>query len=149
MYYKSNVMKLRFILMVSALILIVAACKKQTTHPVPYIPFDVSINITLPSYSSLMGVGGYAYVNGGSKGIIVYRRGVDDFVAFDRHSPADEAGICAQPLYPDTNNFLVLLDDCNNASFSLYDGSPISNCEYGLRQYATTWNGSETVRIYN
>ena len=96
-----------------------------------------------------MGVSGYAYVNGGSRGIIVYRRGIDDFIAFDRHSPADVAGSCEQPLTPNANNFLMLDDTCNVAQFSLYDGSPVSGSEYGLRQYAVTWDGSQTLRIYN
>jgi hypothetical protein len=88
-------------------------------------------------------------VNGGSKGIIVYRRSMDEFVAFDRHSPADVNGTCAQPLYPDSNNFLQLNDDCNNAKFSLYDGSPISGSDFGLRMYQTIYNGSNQLRIYN
>ena len=91
------------------------------------IPFDITIDFSLPTYSNLIGVSGWAYVNVGSKGIIVYRRGIDDFVAFDRHSPADPAGTCSTPLYPDSSNYLQLNDDCNSATFSLYDGSPMSN----------------------
>jgi len=129
---------------------LISSCGKNKNHPVPSISFDYNINLTLPSYSALIGVGGWCYVNGGSKGIIVYRRGVDDFVAFDRHSPADVDGVCATPLYPDeVNNYLQLLDDCNGAIFSLYDGSPISGSDFGLRQYQTAWNGGESLRIYN
>lgn len=126
-----------------------SACTKNTSHPVPSIPFDISIDITLPSYSDLMGVSGYAFVNGGSRGIIVYRRGINDFIAFDRHSPADVAGVCADPLTPNEDNFLTLDDVCNDAHFSLYDGSAISESEYGLRQYAVTWDGNQILRIYN
>ena len=96
-----------------------------------------------------MGVSGWAYVNGGSHGIIVYRRGIDEFIAFDRHSPADVDGSCPDPLYPDNSNYLILHDDCNDATFSLYDGSPISNSNYGLRQFQTSWNGQESLRIFN
>lgn len=142
-------MKVLFIFLLT-ITAFVSSCGKNRNNPVPNIPFDYNINLTLPSYSDLMGVGGWCYVYGGSKGIIVYRRGVDDFVAFDRHSPADENGDCATPLYPDVdNNYLQLLDDCNDAIFSLYDGSPIQNSEYGLRQYQTAWNGNESLRIYN
>ncbi len=141
-------MKILFILLIGVGFLF-SSCKKNTQHPVPSVPFDITININLPSYSNLLGVSGWAYVNGGSRGIIVYRRGVDDFIAFDRHSPADSEGSCPQPLYPDTSNYLVLIDECNNATFSLYDGSPISNSDYGLRQFQTSWNGQETLRIFN
>lgn len=132
------------------LFFIFSGCKKNNKqHPVPSYSFDITINIDLPSYSQLVGVGGYAYVNGGSRGIIVYRRAIDDFVAFDRHSPKDPNGTCAQPLVPDTDNFLQLNDTCSGATFSLYDGSAISGSEYGLRQYQTVWNGTNTLRIYN
>jgi hypothetical protein len=141
-------MKVQFIFLLFLGILL-NGCTKNKNHPVPSIPFDITINISLPSYSALQGVSGYAYVSGGSRGIIVYRRGVNDFVAFDLHSPADPDGNCPQVLTPDANNYLQLNDSCNNASFSLYDGSPISNSDYGLRQYQTAWSGGETLRIFN
>lgn len=124
-------------------------CTKNNTHPVPSIPFDVTIDFNLPTYDDLLGVGGYAYVNAGSRGVIVYRRGINDFVAFDRHSPADPAGECPTVLTPDADNFLILNDDCSSAQFSLYDGSPISGSDYGLRQYSTAYGGGNTLRIYN
>jgi hypothetical protein len=141
-------MKLRLILFFSLSLLFIA-CNKNKRNPVPSIPFDITIDINLPSYNALISVGTYAYVNGGSRGIIVYRRSIDEFIAFDRHSPADPEGTCFLPLVPDQNNFLVLKDTCNNATFSLYDGSPMTNSEYGLRQYATQFNGSNLLRIYN
>jgi hypothetical protein len=103
----------------------------------------------LPSYSNLQGVGGWTYLNGGSRGIIVYRKAIDEFVAFDRHAPSDPEGSCPIALYPDNQNFLQLIDSCNNAVFSLYDGSPVSNSIFGLRQYATQFNGNNLLRVYN
>lgn len=141
-------MKVQFILLL-ILGLAFTGCKKNKIHPVPNIPFDITINMTLPSYSSLIGVSGWAYVNGGSRGVIVYRRGINDFIAFDRHSPADPNGTCSEPLYPDDDNYLQLIDSCNSATFSLYDGSPISGSEFGLRAYQAIWDGNQTLRIFN
>jgi hypothetical protein len=141
-------MKIVLFLVIS-IILVSASCNKNGTNPVPNIPFDITIDINLPSYSNLSGVGGWAYVNGGSRGIIVYRRAIDEFVAFDRHSPADPEGTCFLPLFPDNENFLQLNDTCNNATYSLYDGSPITNSQFGLRQYRTVFNGTDLLRIYN
>ena len=59
--------------------------------------------------------------------------------------PADPEGSCPQPLIPDTSNFLQLNDSCSGAKFSLYDGSPISGSDYGLRQYQTVYNGSNIL----
>ncbi len=141
-------MKVRFILFM-LLTFSLGGCVKNSEHPVPNLPFDITIDLALPSYSSLIGVSGWAYVNVGSKGVIVYRRGIDEFIAFDRHSPADINGDCQFPLFPDINNYLMLKDSCNNATFSLYDGSAITGSEYGLRQYQTVWDGNQGLRIYN
>lgn len=127
-----------------------SSCYKNQLNPVPDIPFDVTIDINFPLYSDLNGVGGWTYIDGyGSRGLIVYRKSIDEFVAFDRHSPADTNGSCFNPLYPSADNFLVLVDSCNNATFSLYDGSPISNLSIGLRQYQTLYDGFNLLRIRN
>ena len=140
-------MKLGIILMFGMLTFIFS-CKKSTNHPIPSVPFDIIINTTLPSYNSLQGVGGWAYVSGGVQGIVVYRKSTDEFVAFDRKSPIVSSE-CKQPLTTNPDNFLQLEDTCTNAKFSLFDGSPISGSEFGLRQYQTQWNGSSTLRIFN
>ena len=128
---------------------IASSCLKNNQNPVPSIPFDITIDINLPSYYQLQGVGSWTYVNGGSRGIIVYRRTIDEFVAFDRHSPMDPNGTCFLPLFPEQDYFLQLKDTCSSAPFSLYDGGPISGSQFGLRQYATQFNGSNLLRIYN
>ena len=142
-------MKVQIFLFLFSLFIFSGCNKNNKQNPVPNLSFDLTINIDLPSYSQLVGVGGYTYVNGGSRGIIVYRKATDAFVAFDRHSPQDPEGTCPQPLTPNIDNFLELNDTCSGAKFSLYDGSAISGCEFGLRQYQTVWNGTNTLRIYN
>jgi hypothetical protein len=134
-----------FLISISSLLI---SCKKTSNHPVPSVPFDLSINTSLPSYNSLQGVGGWSYVSGGIQGIIVYRKSNDEFVAFDRQSPAQETA-CKKPLTTNQDNFLQLDDSCTLAKFSLFDGSPISGSNFGLRQYQTYWNGSNMLRIFN
>jgi hypothetical protein len=142
-------MKIQNILIL-IMLLILTNCKKSSNkNPIPNISFDISINIDLPSYYPLAGVGGWVCIDGGAKGIIIYRKSTDIFVAFDRQSPKDIDGSCSQPLTPDSVNFLQLNDFCSDAKFSMYDGAAISNSEFGLRQYQTSWNGINTLRIYN
>ena len=131
------------------LFLVSASCKKNKNHPIASIPIDITIDMTLPSYVDLSGPGGWAYVNGGIKGIIVYRQSYDVFVAFERQSPEDPNNTCGTGLVPNADNFLQLDDPCSDAKFSLYDGSPISGSKWGLRQYQVVWNGSNLLRIYN
>jgi len=140
-------MKVRIILFLFAAL--VFSCRKNRNHPVPSIPFEITINMNLPSYNALQGVGGWTYVTGGSKGIIVYRKSYDEFMAFDRHSPAEGGTECTTPLTPNEDNFLELDDICSGAKFSLYDGSAISGSELGLRQYQALWDGSNLIRISN
>jgi hypothetical protein len=137
------------IIFISLFLTLFSACNKSKNNPVPNYSFDTTINIDFPSYSGLVGVGGWTYMNGGSRGVIIYRQSVDVFVAFDRHSPKDLHGDCPEPLTPDLNNFLQLNDSCSGATFSLYDGSVISGSEFGLRQYQTVWNGVNSLRVYN
>ncbi len=153
LYYKTTIMiKWVKIFLVLAAVLIQSSCEKNRLHPVPHFQFDIVINLTLPSYQSLSGVGGWAYVSGaGSKGIIVYRRSVGEFVAFDRHSPADLEGTCDSGLITNPDNFLVLDDPCSDNQFSLFDGSIISgDVEWGLRPYWAEINAQQDrLRIYN
>ncbi len=143
-------MKLPIILFFTAVLFSMSfsSCNKNKLHPVPNIPFDIDINIALPTYSDLTNVGGYAFVNGGSKGIIVYRRNVYEFVAFDLHSPAND-GECDSALVNDDENFLQLKDLCSGARFSLIDGSPISGSDFGLRAYVTAFDGNSFSQALN
>lgn len=140
-------MKIRIFLLI--LVLTGVSCKKNRNHPVPSIAFDFTIDLTLPTYQYLNSVGGWAYVPGGIKGIVVYRQSTDVFVAWERMSPEDPDNVCATGLTADSANFLILIDPCSSARFSMYDGSPIANSSWGLRKYQTLWNGSNTLRIYN
>lgn len=146
----NRLLNIRNFLFIGILFLLFS-CNRNNQHPVPYLQFDVNLNLNLPSYQPLQGVGGYAYVSGaGSKGVIVYRRSSNEFVAFDRHSPADTEGTCPSGLETDDENFLVLNDPCSDAQFSLYDGSIYSgDVEWGLRSYTTHYNGGDYLRVYN
>lgn len=129
--------------------LLLVQCNPTRKNPIPNIPFDITINLSLPSYIDLQNVGSYAFVEGGSKGIIVYRMSYDQFIAFDRHNPADASYDCPQQLTPTTNNFLELSDSCSNARYSLLDGAAIEGSDVGLRQYMTVYDGGNKLRIYN
>lgn len=144
-------MNYRIILTIIVFIAVSFSCNKHRLHPVPHYQFDININLNLPSYQPLQGVGGWAYVTGaGSKGLVVYRRSQFEFVAFDRHSPADEENTCESGLVTDEENFLILNDPCSNARFSLFDGSIYSgDTDWGLRSYMTSYGGGDFLRIYN
>jgi hypothetical protein len=131
------------------LLFAIIGCKGMGDHPVPNVAVNVQINILLPSYSALQSVGGYAYVNGGVKGLIVYRRSISEFAVYDRMSTAS-GGFDCTPLEVDTDNYLFLNDACSNAVYSLIDGSLVSgDAIYGLRSYQSNFDGYSILAIYN
>jgi hypothetical protein len=125
-------------------------CKTTNNHPVQPSPFQIEVNLTLPSYSGLQGISGYAYVSGGVKGIVIYRKSQNEFVAFDRMATTENAADCESGVVINPDNFLVLDDPCSDTQYSLFDGSIVSgDVEWGLRGYIVQFDGSNTLRILN
>jgi Rieske Fe-S protein len=123
------------------------SCKEEQ-YPIPNVPVNQNINLDLPAYSPLNAPGGYVYVTGGSRGIIVYRN-FDEFVALDRHSTYESHKECAiVEVNPD--NIFELIDTCSGSTYSIISGVVMSGpAQYGLRRYNTYWDGAFTVNIFN
>lgn len=128
--------------------ILLTSCEKNGSNPVPSVPVSISLNLDLPAYNTLKSPGGWVYVNGGSKGIVVYRN-FDEFVAMDRHSTYDVE--CDSAIVSvDENNFLQLNDACSDSKYNMLDGTVIEGpAKWGLRRYNTTWDGTYSVYIYN
>lgn len=124
-----------------------SSCKNEE-YPIPDVPVNISINLDLPSYQALNAPGGYVYVNGGSRGIVVYRN-FDDFVALDRHSTYNSTDPCAIVSVNPANQF-ELIDTCSGAIYSIMNGTVVDGpAKWGLKNYTTNWNGAYTVTVYN
>lgn len=121
---------------------------KQEKYPIPNVPVNITINLDLPSYQPLNVPGGYAYVNGGSRGIVVYRN-FDEFVALDRHSTYDSDNPNAIVIV-NPDNFFELIDTLSNSKFSIMSGAVIQGpAMFGLKRYSSYWDGAYTVSIVN
>lgn len=126
-----------------------SSCKKDSSEQVPNTLVDIELFLNNPSYIDLSVVGGWTYITGGSRGIIVYRSGPEEFIAMDRHCP-----------YEVENNDQVHVDDTNiiavdslscGSKFVLTDGSVTQGpSAFPLTRYQTTYNGSiNKLRIFN
>lgn len=123
------------------------SCKEEA-YPIPNVPVNIVINLDLPAYQPLNTPGNYAYVNGGSRGIIVYRN-FSEFVALDRHSTYNSDDPCAV-VDVNPSNFFELIDTCSGSKFDITSGVVIQGpAKYGLRRYNAVWDGAYTVSIYN
>jgi nitrite reductase/ring-hydroxylating ferredoxin subunit len=135
------------------LILIIAAgCKKENQNQqlgIPYVNVDQYVLLNLPTNLGLNSVGGWAYVTAGSRGIVVYHRTFDEFVAFDRHCTWQPEQSCGQ-VSIDTSTNVFLNCACCTSKFSLIDGSTINGpATQGLLQYKAQLTNQFTLHIYN
>jgi len=53
-------------------ILLLNSCKEDEN--IPYVPVNISIDVFDALYGDISVVGGYMYITGGYKGIIIYRK---------------------------------------------------------------------------
>jgi hypothetical protein len=114
---------------------------------VPYVPVDIVINLNLPEYQmALFPVGGWAYITGGSRGIIVYHRSIDEFMAYDRHAPFNVDDGCQVVVKEDN---IVIEDPCSGSQWVIIDGSIIGGpAAQSLLQYDVIYN-DPYVQIFN
>lgn len=80
------------------------------------------INLSNPQFINIQVPGGWAYANGSVKGLVIYNFG-NSFKAFSRECPQDTHEASCNPLLSVVNN-IKLVCPCNDAEFSILDGSP-------------------------
>jgi len=128
-------------------------CRPQYPVNIPYVDVDVTINLFDPQYVNLQGVGGSAYLDGGSRGIFVYRVSIDQFNAYERHCTYDSENPCGKVTLDDNGLFLVD-DDCFESGcgsrFNIINGSNVDGpAQYPLIQYNAVYDGGVLLHIYN
>jgi nitrite reductase/ring-hydroxylating ferredoxin subunit len=108
---------------------------------------DEVVYLQNPSNIRLQSPGGWAYINGGIRGIIVYRLTNEKFIAYER---------CCPHLSPNDCTFLDVEDDikvvcrCDDKEFLLVTGEPLNGASHGLKRYNTYYDKSlEVVYIRN
>jgi nitrite reductase/ring-hydroxylating ferredoxin subunit len=110
---------------------------------IPYQPFDViNINLNLPEYIGLKTDGGNTYIDGGVRGIILYRQNASNYMAYERNCSFQPNSACATvDVHVST---LYMLCSCCNSTFDLATGFPTAGPAWRpLRRYETSLNGSE------
>lgn len=128
------------------LILLSIGCG-QAYEGIPEVDVSISIDVTSSTYSDLSYVGGYAYLTGGYKGILVYRHSLEEFVAFERTCPYDPSVTTARIEVEESG--LILVDSTCGSRFLIIDGSVYEGpCTRSLKQYSTAFDGIY-LRIWN
>jgi hypothetical protein len=122
-------------------LLLVSCSRDLSDDPVPYIPFnDIVINLNLPEYITLRSDGGYKEINGGVRGIILYRKSASVYLAYERNCTYRPNEACATVNVH--NSGLFMTDPCCNSDFSFADGSPTNGVAWrALIRYRTQVDG--------
>ncbi|MCD6179957.1 MAG: hypothetical protein J7K39_08635 [Bacteroidales bacterium] len=147
-------MKIKILLAFLVLSLFLVDCQKDAYTPLPYVEVNIQIFPNSTQYLDLNAVGGFIYLtaNYPSRGIIVYRVGAADFVAFERTCPHDPdecctGNVCSRLVVED--NRLYISDPCCGSVYLILDGSNVSGpSQYPLKQYHTSYDGT-VLRIFN
>lgn len=125
----------------------ISACEKNN-NVIRNVFVDRTIFITQPTYNQLNAVGGWVYLNNeGVRGIIVYRKTIDEFRAYDRNCTFDPNEACATVEVESSG--LSAIDNCCGSVFELTEGFVINGpATISLKQYQTFFDGS-ALRITN
>ena len=95
-----------------------------------------------PSFVNLNVVGGVTYVTGGYRGIVIYRKSMTDFAAYDRACTYNVSDPNELVSVDATSNFIVTDSHCGS-KFLLTDGSVNRGpATLPLKAYQTTFDGS-------
>lgn len=121
----------------------VAACSPDLSDDaIPWQPFDViSINLNLPAYIGLKTDGRSINIDGGVRGIILYRQNASHYIAYERNCSFQPNSACATvEVHVST---LYMFCACCNSTFDLPTGYPTGGAAWRpLRKYETSLDGS-------
>jgi len=134
-------------ILVAICFLFIGCSKDDNNSGVPLVNVNIYINSSNPEFIDLNAIGGWIYVLGGSRGILVYRASNNEFRAYDRHCTYDVTSSCALVSVEATN--ITAKDDCCGSKFLITDGSVTQGpANLPLKQYRTSFDGS-VLHIYN
>ncbi len=123
------------------------SCKKSNNSSVPLTTVDIYLYSNSPSFVNLNPVGGYVYITGGARGILLYRKSATEIMAYDRNCTYQSSQPCATVSVDATR--IIAVDTCCHSKFSIYDGSVTQGpASAPLKTYQTTFDGT-TLHIFN
>lgn len=137
-----SLIRTRFFIILLLLPLLLVSCGDENEESlIPY----VYVNFTIyPNTLDYIPDGGYIYVTGGYKGIIIYRNTHDEFLAFERACPYDTLVDGARVEVESSG--IIATDPVCGSRFILTDGSPIQGpATVSLKQYRTRYDGYSLI----
>jgi len=145
-----GIRNIRTLIFYSVILIAAGSCRDKEERLVPHYPTDITLNLNLPEYNTLINPGGWLYLTGGSRGVIVYRVSYDEFVAFDRHCTFNVPERCRVSMMEESG--LTLKDEqCCGSVFDIFTGGVIEGpATRSLQSFRTIYTPStNTLRVFN
>lgn len=115
----------------------------ESSDPQDQIPAAIvneTINITNQQYQNLQFIGGHVNIEGGVRGIIIYRASSNEYRAFERNCSFEPLNSCARVEVDGSSLFLT--DPCCSSTFD-FQGFPTGGpASLPLRKYLTLLDGN-------
>jgi nitrite reductase/ring-hydroxylating ferredoxin subunit len=142
MTYNFKIQNIRYLLLFSVILIIICSCKKEEQAPeIPYVYVNLILNPNGTEYINLNVVNGWETVRGGYNGILIFRKAVNEFSAFERACPYDPLVSGAQ-VRVDESGITCYCPVCNS-KFIMVDGTPYEGpSHFPLKQYTTVYDGA-------
>lgn len=113
----------------------------------PYVLVNETINLSNPEFINLQVPGGWAYANGGIKGIIIYNLNGSTYKAFERSCPQLLPSPCTQMTVEQS---FKMKCPCDQSEFNILNGTPLTpNINYVVREYKVTIINTNILKITN
>jgi len=108
---------------------------------------DVDIDLSLPEFSNLNTVGNSLFIEGGNKGIIIYRHSNYEYKIYDRNCSYEPNLDCS---YIDSVNSIIAFCGCCSSAFLLDQNGSAANSPavLPLKQYNYSLNNT-LLHIFN
>lgn len=136
-----------FIIPFIVLLGITACSKEKNSNEIPVVAVNFVITPNSTEYLELNGVGGWVTVTGGYRGIIIYRKSITEFMAFERACPFDWEQTNAR-VEVEVSGLTAICPSCKS-KFILLDGTPFEGpSNYPLKPYQTQYDGN-LLYIFN
>lgn len=123
------------------------SCKKDNSE-FPYTRVNTYLYPSNSEFNGLHFPGGYATIEGGINGILIYHNYLDEYIAYDRACTNDPLKPCEQ-VYVDLELSNTISCHCCESQYFLLDGGVIKGpALHALQRYQTTFDGVK-LRIQN
>jgi nitrite reductase/ring-hydroxylating ferredoxin subunit len=121
------------------------ACENEK-YNFPQVDVNLFLYINNPEFFEVESPGGWIYLNGGVGGILLYRKNLEEFIAYDRASTFNPISTCQVTV---ENDNITINDPCSASQFLITDGSVIQGpANQALKRYNTIYN-ENNLSIFN